>query len=103
MKVTYAIDTRPSPSVKQLARGSDLLMHDGGFALDRKEKAREYFHSTAAEAASVAKAAKCRQLALVHISAVTRDDKILLREARKIFPNTIVPTDLKVLSLKRSP
>ena len=102
LKVTYAIDTRPSRSVKQLAKGSDLLIHDGGFALDRKDKAREYFHSTAAEAASVAKASRSKRLALVHISAVTRDDRILLREARKVFPNTLVPTDLMVLSLKRS-
>ena len=103
LKVTYAIDTRPCQAVKQLAKESDLLMHDGGFALDRKEKAREYFHSTAEEAATLAKAAKCRRLALVHISAVTRDDKILQREARRVFSNTIVPTDLMVLSLKRSP
>ncbi len=103
LKVTYAIDTRPAQTVRQLARGSDLLMHDGGFALDRKEKAREYFHSTAVEAASVAKASKSKKLALVHISAVTRDDRILLREARRVFHNTIVPTDLAVVSLKRSP
>ncbi len=103
LKVTYAIDTRPTQSVRQLALGSDLLMHDGGFALDRKDKAREYFHSTAMEAASVAKASKSKKLALVHISAVTRDDRILLREARKVFRNTIVPRDLMVVSLKRSP
>jgi ribonuclease Z len=103
LKVTYAIDTRPCQAVKQLAKESDLLMHDGGFALDRKEKAREYFHSTAEEAATLAKAAKCRRLALVHISAVTRDDRILQREARRVFSNTIVPTDLMVVSLKRSP
>jgi ribonuclease Z len=103
LKVTYAIDTRPSPTVKKLATESDLLMHDGGFALDRKEKAREYFHSTAEEAATIAKAANCKRLALVHISAVTRDDRVLLREARRVFHGTIVPTDLMVLSLKRSP
>ena len=103
LKVTYAIDTRPCQTVKQLAKGSDLLMHDGGFALDRKEKAKEYFHSTAEEAATLAKAAKCKRLALVHISAVTRDDRILMREARRVFPETTVPKDLMVLSLHRSP
>ncbi len=103
LKVTYAIDTRPCQAVRQLARNSDLLMHDGGFSLDRKEKAKEYFHSTAEEAAALAKAANCRRLALVHISAVTRDDKVLLKEAGRIFSHTIVPTDLTVLSLVRSP
>jgi hypothetical protein len=39
---------------------------------------------------------------LVHISAVTRDDSILLKQARSVFKATIVPKDLMVLSLKRS-
>ncbi len=101
LKVVYAIDTRPCDAVKSLARGADLLLHDGGFAEDRKEKAREYYHSTAREAASVAKASRSHRLALVHISAVTRDDSILAREARRVFKNTIVPKDLATLSLKR--
>ncbi len=102
LKVAYAIDTRPCEPVKKLAKGADLLIHDGGFAEDRKEKAREYFHSTATEAAAVAKASNSKRLALVHISAVTRDDRILLREARRVFKNTVVPKDMTVLSLKRT-
>jgi ribonuclease Z len=102
LKIVYAIDTRPSDEVKALAKGADLLMHDGGFAEDRRDKAKEYFHSTAREAASVAKAARVRKLALVHISAVTRDDSILLKQARSVFKATLVPKDLLVLSLKRS-
>ncbi len=101
LKVVYAIDTRPCPDVRLLAKGCDLLIHDGGFAEDRKDKAKEYYHSTAREAASVAKSARCKKLALVHISAVTRDDSILYREARKVFKTTIVPKDLLTLSLKR--
>jgi ribonuclease Z len=102
LKVVYAIDTRPSDEVKLLAKDADLLMHDGGFAEDRRDKAKEYFHSTAREAARVAKAARVRKLALVHISAVTRDDSILLKQARTVFKATLVPKDLMVLSLKRS-
>ena len=102
LKVVYAIDTRPSDQVKALAKGADLLMHDGGFADDRRDKAREYFHSTAREAARLGKAARVKRLALVHISAVTRDDLILLKQARSVFRPTIVPKDLLVLSLKRS-
>ena len=101
LKVVYAIDTRPSESVRSLAKGADLLIHDGGFAEDRKDKAREYYHSTAREAASLAKSSKCQRLALVHISAVTRDDSILVKEARRVFKNTMVPRDLMTLSLKR--
>ena len=102
LKVVYAIDTRPAETVKDLAKGADLLIHDGGFAEERRPKAQEYYHSTAREAAQLAKAAKAKRLALVHISAVTRDDSILLREARRIFRQTIVPKDFQVLSLKQS-
>ena len=102
LKIVYAIDTRPSEAVKILAKRADLLMHDGGFAEDRRDKAKEYFHSTAQEAARLGKAAQVRRLALVHISAVTRDDSVLIKQARRVFRSTIVPKDLMVLSLKRS-
>ncbi|HEV2118898.1 MAG TPA: ribonuclease Z [Candidatus Bathyarchaeia archaeon] len=102
LKIVYAIDTRPTEEVKVLAKEADLLMHDGGFAEDRRDKAKEYFHSTAREAARLAKAARVHKLALVHISAVTRDDSILLKQARSVFKPTLVPKDLMILSLKRS-
>ncbi len=101
LKIVYAIDTRPCVAVRLLAKDADLLMHDGGFAEDRKDKAKAYYHSTAREAASLAKASRARRLALVHISAVTRDDGILLREARRVFKQTIVPKDFDVVSLDR--
>ncbi len=100
LKVVYAIDTRPAQSVRRLAKGADLLMHDGGFAEERRPKAQEYYHSTAREAAQLAKAAKVKRLAVVHISAVTRDDSVLSKEARKIFKQTLVPKDFQTLSLK---
>jgi len=101
LKIVYAIDTRPCEAVRRLARDADLLMHDGGFAEDRKDKAKAYYHSTATEAASLAKQCRARRLALVHISAVTRDDSILLREARRVFKQTIVPKDFDVIFLER--
>jgi len=102
LKIVYAIDTRPVETVKSLAKGADLLIHDGGFAEDRRPKAQEYYHSTAREAAQVAKTAGAKRLALVHISAVTRDDSVLLKEARKIFRQTIVAKDFQIVSLKHS-
>ena len=102
LKIVYAIDTRPAQSVKELARGADLLIHDGGFTEDRRPKAQEYYHSTAKEAAQVAKTSNVKRLALVHISAATRDDSALLKEGRRVFRGTIVPKDFEVLSLKQS-
>jgi ribonuclease Z len=101
LRIVYAIDTRPAEAVKALAKGADLLIHDGGFAEERRPKAQEYYHSTAHEAASVAKAAGAKRLAVVHISAVTRDDSVLLREARRIFRKTIVPRDFQIVQLKQ--
>ena len=102
LKIVYAIDTRPADTVRHLAKNADLLIHDGGFSEDRRPKAQEYYHSTAREAAQVAKTAGAKRLALVHISAVTRDDSVLLREARKVFRQTMVAKDFQVLSLKQS-
>jgi ribonuclease Z len=102
LRIVYAIDTRPAEAVKALAKSADLLIHDGGFAEERRPKAQEYYHSTAHEAAGVAKAAGAKRLAVVHISAVTRDDAVLLKEARKVFRQTIVPKDFQVLSMKQS-
>lgn len=102
LKIVYAIDTRPSESVRALGKNADLLLHDGGFAEERRAKAKEYFHSTAREAAQLARSAQAKRLALIHISAVTTDDSVLEREARRVFKHTIVPRDFMVLSLKRS-
>jgi ribonuclease Z len=53
----------------------------------------EYGHSTASQAAEVAKQAKVKLLILTHISNRYKDDQILLEQAQKIFPNTIVAED----------
>jgi len=101
LKIAYAIDTRPVDRVRRLAKNADLLLHDGGFEESRREKADEYFHSTAKEAAEVAKSAGVKKLVLIHISAVSRDDNILLKEAWCVFKDTIVPKDLTTLFVNR--
>jgi len=99
LKITYAVDTRPCDRIIELASGSDLLVHDGMFSSDVSERAREYGHSTAAEAATVAKRSHSKNLALTHISAIYEDTKQLLAEAKAIFPRTIVAEELRSLEL----
>jgi ribonuclease Z len=99
LKITYAVDTRPCERVVRLASGSDLLVHDGMFASDASERAREFGHSTASEAATVAKKSRSRSLALTHFSAIYEDTRQLLVEARRIFPKSFVAEDLKSLEL----
>jgi len=99
VKITYAVDTRPCEAVVRLAAGSDLLIHDSCFDDSASLKAREYGHSTATEAAQVAKKSKSRKLALFHISAMYEDATPLLAQARKSFPTTILTQDMATVSV----
>ncbi len=98
-KIVYAGDTRPCESVIKLSRGADVLIHDCTLADELLEKARDSKHSTPSEAAEVAKRANVRQLVLVHISPRYEEDAVLLEEARRVFPNTVVAHDLMDLEV----
>lgn len=102
VKITYAVDTRPCPSVIRLAKGSDLLIHDSSFDKSAVQKARDYGHSTSSEAARVAGKSKARKLALFHISAMYEDATPLLTQARKIFRNTILTHDMATVYVSRN-
>lgn len=99
VKVTYAVDTRPCESVVKLAARSDLLIHDSSFEDAAAGKATEYGHSTAREAATVAKRCGARKLVLFHISAMYADATPLLTQARRIFRNTLLGQDMSVIQV----
>jgi ribonuclease Z len=100
LKITYAVDTRPTESVIRLARNSSLLVHDGMFGSDARERAREYGHSTTTEAATVAKRSHSKNLALTHVSAIYDDTKQLLAEARRVFRKAFMAEDLQSLEIR---
>ncbi len=98
-RIAFVTDTRPCDAAIELARDADLLIHEATYANDHADDARERFHSTAEEAARIAKEANVQRLVLTHISARYDDTSALLRGAGAIFPNTEVAEDLLEIPL----
>src|SRR3954470_1644419 len=96
--IVIAGDTAPCDSVLEVARGAELLVHEATFLEDERERARETLHSTALEAAELARDAEVTMLALTHLS--TRYfGPDAAREARAIFAETVVPRDFDVIEV----
>lgn len=98
-KLVISSDTAPAPSVARAARDADLLVHEATFASEEGERARETAHSTAAEAAELARGANVGLLALTHLSNRYFGPE-LAREARAIFPRTEVPRDFDIIDVR---
>jgi ribonuclease Z len=97
--VVIAGDGGPSETVIEAARAADVLIHEATFCEDERDRARETQHSTASEAAGVARAADVELLALTHLSNRYFGGEVA-REARKIFPNTVVPKDFDTIDVR---
>jgi ribonuclease Z len=97
-KLVLTGDTAPSPLVVQAAHGADLLVHEASFLAEEAERARETMHSTAADAAEVARLAQVRVLALTHVSPRYFGPE-LEEEARAVFPDTVVPRDFDLIEV----
>jgi ribonuclease Z len=97
-KVVLSGDTAPAASVVDAATGADLLVHEATFCAEEGERARETLHSTAGEAALVAREAGVRLLALVHLSSRYHGPDVA-EEARALFPDTVVPRDFDVVEI----
>ena len=84
----YCSDTRFLPTLARQLKGVDTLYHESTYADDHLEMAGKYYHSTAAQAATIARDAQVGKLILGHYSSRYTDEHILLNEACKIFKNT---------------
>ena len=100
LKVTYSTDTRPTESILQHAKGTDLLILEGMYGEPEKLiKAKEYKHMTMYEAAKLAKQVDAPQLWLTHYSPSLIHPEEYLKEVRKIFPRTIAAKDGRTVEL----
>lgn len=90
----YCSDTRPLMSNVELLKGVDLMFHEATFAEAEAGRAKETFHSTAKQAASVAKATEVGTLLIGHFSARYTDETLLLNQAKEVFENTFLAREL---------
>jgi ribonuclease Z len=98
-KVSYCTDTRPCRASVELSRQVNLMIHEATFAQGLEDKAAEYGHSTAGQAADIAVAAEPEKLMITHISARYQDASVLLQEARARFANTSLAEDLMAVEV----
>jgi ribonuclease Z len=91
-------DTAPVETVRVLSEHADVLIHEATFLEDERERAAETLHSTAVQAAELARDAGVRLLALTHVSPRYFGPEVA-REAREVFPATVVPKDFDVIEV----
>jgi ribonuclease Z len=97
-KLVLSGDTRPCDAIRIAAHRADLLVHEATFADEEVERAAENGHSTARQAATIAREADVAMLALNHIS--TRHPPSVIRdEARDVFERTVVPRDFDTIEI----
>jgi ribonuclease Z len=104
--IAYCTDTIPCATDVELARGVDVLVHEATFSGRDANLAEVSLHSTAASAAGVARDAAAGRLLLTHLSpryapGCEIGPRGILAEARAIFPNTELASDLMTVELPR--
>jgi ribonuclease Z len=96
--IVYSGDTAPSEVLRALAEHADVLVHEATFSEEERDRAGDTMHSTALQAAEVARDAEVRLLALTHVSPRYFGPE-LLREARDVHPNTVLPRDFDTVEV----
>ena len=97
-RVVLPGDTAPVETVRVLSEGADVLVHEATFAEEERDRAADTLHSTALQAAEVARDAGVRLLALTHVSPRYFGPE-LVREAQDVFPATVAPRDFDVIEV----
>jgi ribonuclease Z len=97
-KIVLSGDTSPCEALAIAAHQADVLVHEATFAEEELERARQTSHSTARQAAELARDAEVRMLALTHVSS-RYAGRELRDEARSVFPATEAPRDFDTIEV----
>ena len=101
LKVTYSTDSRPTPSITEHAKGSDLFICEGMYGEPgNEEKAIEKKHMTMYEAAEIAKEADVKEMWLTHYSPSMNKPQEFEEAVKAIFPRTVIAKDRQTLELR---
>ena len=95
----YCTDTIYLPENANLLQEVDLLYHEATFSNKDERYCKSTFHSTASQAAKIAKLSNAKQLMIGHYSSRYNNESILLKEAQEIFPMTILAQENMTISL----
>ena len=95
----YCSDTRYTPQLADRLQGVSTIYHEATYAADNLLMAEKYFHSTAAQAAMVARAAQVGKLLLGHFSSRYNDENVLLEEAREVFSESYLTHEMQIVDV----
>ena len=95
----YCSDTRYMPTLHEQVKGVNTLYHESTYGEDKIQSAEKYCHSTARQAAIVARDAGVRQLLLGHYSSRYEDENVLLEEAKVVFENTRLTNEMDIINV----
>ena len=99
-KIGISGDTMPTKELEEFFEKCDYLVFDSTFLDEEKQKAQDTCHSTAKQAALLAKNANVKNLILTHFSARYKDENGHLKEAQKIHNSVITARDLLEIEIK---
>jgi len=95
----YCSDTKYMPGLHKLVKGVTMLYHESTYTSDHEDRAKLYYHSTARQAATVARDAGVGKLLLGHYSARYNDESVLLKEAKEVFAESYLSKEGLVVTI----
>ena len=98
-RYAYCSDTQYNEKIVPIIEGVEALYHESTFLKEHGARSKEVKHSTAADAATIAKLANVGKLILGHYSARVEDHSLFLEEAKPIFDNTILAEENDVIEI----